>query len=204
MNRRSFLQQSGALAGFGLAGLAGCGRRGSAPAAGGVQTLPFYDAVGPIVPIRAHVDRIFRTTVCLRPFRAAGPRTDVEHVGNKVVVHNFGHGGSGWSLSWGAADIAVKKAREAATGSRDVAVIGCGALGLTAAITAQRTGLRVTIFAKERPPDVVVEGDRRVEPGLAHRVDVGCGSRVRRSVGGDGADVVCDVSELPRPAGNSD
>ena len=154
MNRRSFLQRSGAIAGLGLAGFAGCGRRGSAPAAGGGQALPFYDAVGPIVPIRAHVDRIFRTTVCLRPFRAAGPRTDVEHVGNKVVVHNFGHGGSGWSLSWGAADIAVKKAREAATGSRDVAVIGCGALGLTAAITAQRTGLRVTIFAKERPPYV--------------------------------------------------
>ena len=75
-------------------------------------------------------------------------------MGNKVVVHNFGHGGSGWSLSWGAADLAVKKAREAATGSRDVAVIGCGALGLTAAITAQRMGLRVTIFAKERPPYV--------------------------------------------------
>ncbi|HEX7136659.1 MAG TPA: FAD-dependent oxidoreductase, partial [Vicinamibacterales bacterium] len=150
MNRRSFLRQSGAFAGLGLAG---CGRHGSAPAAAGVA-LPFYDAVGPIVPIRAHVDRIFRTTVCLRPFRAAGPRTDVEHVGNKVVVHNFGHGGSGWSLSWGAADLAVKKAREAATGSRDLAVIGCGALGLTAAITAQRTGLRVTIFAKERPPDV--------------------------------------------------
>ena len=154
MNRRAFLQQSGVFAGLGLAGLAGCGRRGSAPAAGGVQTLPFYDAVGPIVPIRAHVDRIFRTTVCLRPFRAAGPRMDVEHVGNNVVVHNYGHGGSGWSLSWGAADIAVTKAREAATGSRDVAVIGCGALGLTAAIIAQRAGLRVTIFAKERPPDV--------------------------------------------------
>ena len=153
MNRRSFLQQSGFFAGLGLAGLAGCGRRGSTPVAGGAA-LPFYDAVGPIVPIRAHVDRIFRTTVCLRPFRAAGPRTDVEHVGNKVVVHNFGHGGSGWSLSWGAADLAVKKAREAARGSRDLAVIGCGALGLTAAITAQRTGLRVTIFAKERPPDV--------------------------------------------------
>ena len=154
MNRRTFLQQSGALAGLGLAGLAGCGKSGGAPAAGGVKPLPYYDAVGPIVPIRAHVDRIFRTTVCLRPFRAAGPRMDVEHVGNKIVVHNYGHGGSGWSLSWGAANVAVTKAREAATGSRDVAVIGCGALGLTAAITAQRAGLRVTIFAKERPPFV--------------------------------------------------
>ena len=152
MDRRSFLRRSGAFAGLGLAGLTGCGKRGSAPAGG--QALPFYDAVGPIVPIRAHVDRIFRTTVCLRPFRAAGPRTDVERVGNKIVVHNFGHGGSGWSLSWGAADVAVRKAREAAGGTRDVAVIGCGALGLTAAITAQRTGMRVTIFAKERPPYV--------------------------------------------------
>ena len=87
MNRRSFLQQSGAFAGLGLAGLAGCGRRGTAPEA---DRLPLYDAVGPLVPIRAHVDRIFRTTVCLRPFRAAGPRTDVEHVGNRIVVHNFG------------------------------------------------------------------------------------------------------------------
>src|SRR4051794_37047845 len=125
MDRRSFLRRSGAFAGLGLAGLAGCGKGGSVPA--GEQALPFYDAVGPIAPIRAHVDRIFRTTVCLRPFRAAGPRTDVEHVGNKVVVHNFGHGGSGWSLSWGAADVAVKKAREAAAGSRDVAGVGWGA-----------------------------------------------------------------------------
>jgi glycine/D-amino acid oxidase-like deaminating enzyme len=152
MNRRAFLQQSGLLAGLGVTGLAGCDRRPGTPA--GTEALPFYDAVGPIVPIRAHPDRIFRTTVCLRPFRAAGPRMDVEHVGDRVVVHNYGHGGSGWSLSWGAADGAVRKAREAAMTSRDVAVIGCGALGLTAAITAQRAGLRVTIYAKDRPPDV--------------------------------------------------
>jgi len=43
---------------------------------------------------------------------------------------------------------------DAANGSKEVAVVGCGALGLTAAITAQRAGLRVTIYAKERPPFV--------------------------------------------------
>ena len=41
-----------------------------------------------------------------------------------------------------------------AGGERDVAVIGCGALGLTSAILLQRAGARVTIYAKERPPDV--------------------------------------------------
>jgi D-amino-acid oxidase len=145
MKRRVFLRGSVTLA---ASGLAGCVRG----LGGRVPPLPFYDVPGPIVPIRAHVDRIFRITVCLRPFRAAGPRLDVESVAGKVVVHNYGHGGSGWSLSWGSADIAVRKALEAADGRRDIAIIGCGALGLTAAITAQRAGLRATIYARERPP----------------------------------------------------
>jgi glycine/D-amino acid oxidase-like deaminating enzyme len=97
-------------------------------------------------------DRMTRTTVCTRPFRATGPRLEVEQIGAQTVVHNYGHGGSGWSLSWGSSTIAVRYAL--ATGVRDLAVIGCGALGLTSAILAQRAGLRVTIYAKERPPDV--------------------------------------------------
>lgn len=163
MNRRSFLQSSSAAAGFAVAeslGLAGCAAKKSTlllPATNSlapVPALPFYDAPGPIVPIRADLDRIFRITVCLRPFRAAGPRMEVERVGDKLVVHNYGHGGSGWSLSWGSADLVVRKALQAQPATRECAVVGCGALGLTAALTAQRMGLRVTIYAKERPPYV--------------------------------------------------
>ena len=40
------------------------------------------------------------------------------------------------------------------TGVREIGVIGCGALGLTSAILAQRAGLSVRIYAKELPPDV--------------------------------------------------
>lgn len=153
MNRRSFLQGSAAFAGCSAAGLTGCTKKlVTAPIA--TPALPFYDAVGSIPPIRAHVDRIFRITVCLRPFRAAGPRLDVERLGDKVVIHNYGHGGSGWSLSWGSADVVVRKALDASNGRKEIAVIGCGALGLTAAITAQRAGFHVTIYAKERPPFV--------------------------------------------------
>ncbi len=150
MDRRNFL------AGVGAVGLSGCGIRARTTAAVPVTVpqggLAPYDVLPRLMPIRAHIDRIFRVTVCLRPFRAAGPRLDVERVGDKTVVHNYGHGGSGWSLSWGSSSVAVERAM--AAGEREVAVIGCGALGLTSAILLQRAGAKVTIYAKERPPEV--------------------------------------------------
>jgi glycine/D-amino acid oxidase-like deaminating enzyme len=105
-----------------------------------------------LAPLRASTDRITQITVCTRPFRAQGPRLDVEQIGQKIIVHNYGHGGSGWSLSWGSSDIAVRKAMTA--GAQEIAVIGCGALGLTSGILAQRAGARVTIYAKDLPPNV--------------------------------------------------
>ncbi len=144
MNRRSFL------AGTATLGLNGCAYRARTGAK--IPPLPRYDAPPKLMPVRADVDRIFRITVCLRPFRAVGPRLDVEAVGDKTVIHNYGHGGSGWSLSWGSSSIAVEKAMKG--GERAIAVIGCGALGLTSAILLQRGGAKVTIYAKERPPEV--------------------------------------------------
>ena len=143
MKRRDFLGGMAAL------GLSGCAHRVAVP------TVP--GGVAGLVPIRAQVDRLFRVTVCLRPFRAAGPRLDVEKVGAKTVIHNYGHGGSGWSLSWGSGAEVVSKAMPALSmqgAEKDVAVIGCGALGLTSAILLQRAGAKVTIYAKERPPEV--------------------------------------------------
>ncbi|MBE7158348.1 MAG: FAD-binding oxidoreductase [Rhodospirillales bacterium] len=65
-------------------------------------------------------------------------------------MHNYGHGGSGWSLSWGSAESILPLALS--TGSRTVAVIGCGAIGLTSAVALQRAGARVTIYARDLPP----------------------------------------------------
>lgn len=103
-----------------------------------------------LAPIIARPDRIIEMNVCTRPFRAQGPRIETERIGRKDVVHNYGHGGSGWSLSWGSGQLAVELAK--ASGRKEVAIIGCGAIGLTTAIVAQQEGLRVTIYAKERPP----------------------------------------------------
>jgi glycine/D-amino acid oxidase-like deaminating enzyme len=128
------------LAGLGGLALSGCATT-LPPALAGRATL---------APLRLDVGRLTHITVCLRPFRAAGPRLDVETIGNKRVVHNYGHGGSGWSLSWGSAALAARNAM--ADGQRDIAVIGCGALGLTAATVLQRAGARVTIYARDRLP----------------------------------------------------
>lgn len=101
-------------------------------------------------PLRVHMNQLTDIKVCLRPFRAAGPRLDVEKIGDKTVIHHYGHGGSGWSLSWGSADIVVGKA--ASTLEKRVAVIGCGVIGLTTALTAQRAGMDVTIYTKDLLP----------------------------------------------------
>ena len=145
-DRRAFL---GASAALGLGGCVSVDVNDAPPPGPGLRR---FRPAPPLAPIDARPDRIMAITVCLRPFRPAGPRLDVETVGDKRVVHNYGHGGSGWSLSWGSGLIAVRRALEG--GAKDIAVIGCGALGLTAATIAQRAGARVTIYAKDRMPEV--------------------------------------------------
>ncbi len=142
MGRRRFVTEGGALLGLSaLAGCAGSGARLSLPG----QHLQ-------LARLDASVGRITRINVCTRPFRAQGPRLDVEQIAGKTVAHNYGHGGSGWSLSWGSSAIAAANAL--ATGERKIAVIGAGALGMTSALTLQRLGAQVVIYAKELPPNV--------------------------------------------------
>ncbi|HYX04221.1 MAG TPA: FAD-binding oxidoreductase [Reyranella sp.] len=116
----------------------------------GCSTAPRGSTATALVPIRAQTDRIMDLTVCVRPFRPAGPRIETERLGDTLIVHNYGHGGSGWSLSWGSSARAVQMAMAASPA--EIAVIGCGALGLTSAILAQRAGARVTIYAREQLP----------------------------------------------------
>ena len=48
--------------------------------------------------------RVLRERVGLRPFRKSGVRLEKEKLrGGRAVIHNYGHGGSGFTLSWGCA-----------------------------------------------------------------------------------------------------
>jgi D-amino-acid oxidase len=142
VQRRAFLKSGGA-AGLALA-LGACGVRATASA-------PPRRRLVQLVPVDVSWDRIIRTTVGLRPYRESGFVLRAERLDDRMLVHNYGHGGSGMSLSWGTAQMAAELALEHS--ERRAAVIGCGISGLTTARQLQRRGFDVTIYAMTLPPD---------------------------------------------------
>lgn len=144
MNRRSVLK-TGGLAALGLA-FGGCAARGGA----GVSAAPKRPMVW-LPPVDVAWDRIIRTTVGLRPHRPSGFVLKAEKLDDKTLIHNYGHGGAGWSLSWGTGTMACDLALE--TGQRRAAVIGCGVVGLAAARLLQRRGFETTIYTATVPPE---------------------------------------------------
>ena len=125
-----------------------------------------------LAPVKVSRDRIIREVVGLRPYRAEGFVVEAERIGPKFLVHNYGHGGAGITLSWGTASLAVDLVRQylgARTSSSALsakrersrphhfAVLGCGVSGLSTARTLQRRFQNgpgtVTIYARDLPPD---------------------------------------------------
>jgi D-amino-acid oxidase len=133
-------------------GLLGCMKKptGAAITAGMLPVnLPETSCHLPRVHVSA--DREIRTVVGLRPFRPSGFRVAKEMVGETAVVHNYGHGGGGITLSWGTSKLAVDLGLPGHVGP--VAVLGCGAVGLATARLAQEAGFDVTIYTKAMPPE---------------------------------------------------
>jgi D-amino-acid oxidase len=127
-------------------GLTGCAGRGAASRAGAGMRAPLR-----LTPVRVSHDRIIRATVGLRPHRPSGFVLRAEPLEGKTLIHNYGHGGAGMSLSWGTGQMAAELAL--AQPDRRAAVVGCGVVGLTTARQLQRRGFAVTIYAATVPPD---------------------------------------------------
>jgi glycine/D-amino acid oxidase-like deaminating enzyme len=104
-----------------------------------------------LVPVDVSWDRVIRTTVGLRPHRDSGFLVRADRFDDRTVIHNYGHGGAGMSLSWGTAHLAADLAM--AHPDRRAAVIGAGIIGLTSARVLQRRGFDVTMYAAALPPE---------------------------------------------------
>jgi D-amino-acid oxidase len=146
LDRRSALQALGTLAG--MVALEACAAK-----------HPIVGAITPPAPpaqllnlprVKVSPEREIRTICGLRPFRPSGFVVRGQKVGQKLVVHNYGHGGAGVTLSWGTAELACREVDHA--GAKSVAVLGCGAVGLASARLLQERGYSVTIYAKDLPP----------------------------------------------------
>lgn len=101
-------------------------------------------------PVHVTRDRVLNTVVGLRPYRKPGFVVRTERRGEQTIVHNYGHGGAGVTLSWGTAMLAVEQVQR--TRATKVGVIGCGAVGLATARLLQKKGIEATIYAKDLPP----------------------------------------------------
>lgn len=88
----------------------------------------------------------------IRPYRDETFRLETETLGETFVVHNYGHGGSGITMSWGCArevsDYIAEYRRIKENSDLDVAVLGAGIMGLTAATLLTNLGFKVRIYAK--------------------------------------------------------
>ena len=154
MDRRDFLRKSPmAVASLASAfGAAGCTRRPfGAPWSSAMAPVNLPENPCQLPPVHVSRDRVIRTVVGLRPYRPSGFRVQREQIGDTTVVHNYGHGGAGITLSWGSSKLAVDLGAPGHVGP--VAVLGSGVIGLTTARMLQDEGFNVTIYTKALPPD---------------------------------------------------
>jgi D-amino-acid oxidase len=136
LDRRTFAAGSAAL-------LSGCATVGARP-----RTLA---TCTPLAPVLVDQSRVIRTIAGLRPYRRSGFVVRAEALGDKRLVHNYGHGGSGITMSWGTSKLAIELGLQGHSGP--VAVLGSGVVGLSTARLAQEAGFPVTIYAAALPPE---------------------------------------------------
>ncbi len=144
--RRQALRSLGALAATTAAAtaLGGCAA-GTGARASSRYSRP-YSRI-PFAAPRISRDRIVRVIVGHRPYRPSGFVVRRDEFDAKNVIHNYGHGGGGISLSWGSSALAVRQAMGLAVG--DAAVMGSGIMGLTTARLLQDAGWNVTIYTRD-------------------------------------------------------
>jgi hypothetical protein len=159
LSRRYFL--TGVAATAGAVALTACSTTsGTAGGSAAASTSPATAAaagaeVRPITPPRLDSAYLGEKILCYRPLRRGAPNLSVEKVGSQVIGHNYGHGGSGWTLAPGSAQYVVdlveaSDAGKAVAKDAPVTVVGAGVIGLFTAYELVKRGYtNVTVVAEK-------------------------------------------------------
>ena len=113
-------------------------------------------------PQRPTKENIVGYNFGIRPYRKGGVRLERQEFRNKVFYHNYGHGGGGVSLAYGCSkyivDLFIKSGDS--NNNKEVAVIGCGYMGLMEAILLADLGFKVNVYTKDFPKILGVYEDK--------------------------------------------
>lgn len=113
--------------------------------------LPPPQSLRPGLPVQLSPAFFDRSVVGLRPGRVGGFRLATEKLAEKLLVHNYGHGGDGYTLSWPCAQWAADQISKAQSDS--VGIVGAGVSGLTTAWLLARRGIKVAVYADKFSPE---------------------------------------------------
>jgi hypothetical protein len=100
-------------------------------------------------------ENIGEKILCHRPMRYGAPRIGIDTVGAKIIAHNYGQGGSGWTLAPGCAkylvDLFQQTAQDAGySHNTPIQIIGAGVIGLFTAYELVLHGYSdITVIAEQ-------------------------------------------------------
>jgi len=109
-----------------------------------------------ITPPAFSSDHLGEKILCYRPMKHGMPNLSIEQRVDQVIAHNYGHGGSGWTLGPGTAKyvnsllIDSPLGKDLSDQSNPIAIIGAGLVGLFTAYDLTKRGYRnITIYAEK-------------------------------------------------------
>ncbi len=99
-------------------------------------------------------ENIIGTAVGIRPYRKSGVRIEAEMIQDKLIIHNYGYGGSGLTTSFGGSQEVLDLLDQQLISSKKVAVLGAGVAGLVVAHDLLERGYEVHLYADKWNPDL--------------------------------------------------
>ena len=127
--------------------------RRSVPAAPVAAAAPAGVQVRRITPPNLDAAHLGERVLCYRPMRHGSPNMSLQQSGSQTIAHNYGHGGSGWTLAPGSVKHVVdlfERSPQGRTFRKDqpVTIVGAGVMGLfTGHELLQRGYTSITVVA---------------------------------------------------------
>lgn len=103
-------------------------------------------------PPKLHIENLGERMLCHRPVRQEMPKIAIEKHGDKTIIHNYGHAGSGWTLAPGCVRYLLQQFSNQVGVQKDdpLIVIGAGIMGLLTSYMLLKSGYtKITIIAEQ-------------------------------------------------------